>query len=510
MSDGPPIGGAAVNLACVVPARQAGRAPGVGDTEGDPIRGRVCVIGAGSSGIASCQALHARGIPFDCFESGSGVGGNWRYNNDNGMSSAYLSLHAKSSRRCLQYAALPMPDNYPDYLSHGLIAEYLDNFVDHFGFRGRIQFRTEVTRVEPASGGGWDVTVRNRDTGAMRTGRYAAVLVATGHHWDPRYPEPAFPGAGTFTGEQIHSHHYRTPEPFAGKRILVLGIGNSACDVAAECSHLAVRTLLAIRRGTHIVPKYLLGRPTDHLTLMRLGTRAPLWLQSLTMALLVRSAHGKVTKYGLPRPDRPVLYAPPTVSDTLLSKLDHGDVVVKPNIDRFAGDRVYFTDGSAEPIDVVIYCTGYKISFPFLDEDAIGLDGDRIRLYHRVVSPRLPGLYFIGLVQPIGAVMPLAEIQSEWVADLLQGRTALPSEQQMNHEIARYVAVTARRYGRSARHTIQVDFLAYLREISRERRMTLSDRPEGMAAAIADDTAGPPDRAVMAWQPSSCGHGRAV
>ena len=134
-----------------------------------------------------------------------------------------------------------------------------------------------------------------------------------------------------------------------------------------------------------------------------------------------------------------------------------------------AGGRVQFTDGSAERVDVVIYCTGYKISFPFLDEGAIGADGDHIALYRRVVSPRLPGLYFIGLVQPIGAVMPITEIQSQWVADLLQGSATLPSEQEMNREIARYSAATAKRYGRSARHAIQVDFLRYVREFSKER-----------------------------------------
>jgi len=159
------------------------------------------------------------------------------------------------------------------------------------------------------------------------------------------------------------------------------------------------------------------------------------------------------------------------VSDSLLSKLDHGDIVVRPTIDRFDGDCVTFVDGSAEPIDVVIYCTGCKISFPFLDEALIRADGNRIPLYRRIVPLKLPGLYFIGLVQPIGAVMPISEIQSEWVADLLQGHAKLPREQQMNREIARYHAATAKRYGRSARHTIQVDFLAYMKEIRRERRM---------------------------------------
>src|SRR5215475_7135070 len=325
-----------------------------------PPMGRACIIGAGSSGIAACQVLGARGIPFDCFESGSDVGGNWRYNNDNGMSSAYLSLHAKSSRQCLQYAARPMPDTYPDYLSHELIAKYLDDFVDHFGFRGRIQFRTEVTKAEPARGGGWHVTVRRRDTGATQAKRYGAVLVATGHHWDPRYPEPAIPGAAAFSGEQVHSHSYRTPEPFAGKRVIVVGIGNSGCDLAAECARVAARTVLSVRRGIHIVPQYLCGMPTDHLTLSRLGTMFPLPLQSAAVALMVRAAQGRLTGYGLPRPDHQLLCGPPTVSDSLLGKLRHGDIIVRPGIERFRGDRVCFTDGSCEEADVVIYCTGYK------------------------------------------------------------------------------------------------------------------------------------------------------
>ncbi len=369
-----------------------------------------------------------------------------------------------------------MPGHYPDYLSHELITQYLDDFVDYFGFREVIRFRTEVTKAEPIAGGGWDVTVRQRDTGAVSTERYAAVLVANGHHWDPQYPEPAFPGTGSFTGEQMHSHHYRTPESLAGKCVLVLGGGNSACDIAADCSPVAARTLLALRRGAHVVPQYLFGRPTDHLTLTRLGTRAPLRLQSFAVALMLRIARGSVTRYGLPRPDRPVLCAPPMVSDALLSKLDNGDIIVKPSIDSFHGDCVRFTDGSRERVDVVVYCTGYRISFPFLSDAEIGTHSKHIPLYRRIVSPRLRGLYFIGLVQPIGAVMPIAEIQSEWVADLIQGNATLPPEQQMNREIARYTAATVRRYGASVTHTIRVDFLAYMRELRRERQMGIRRR----------------------------------
>ena len=163
--------------------------------------GRVCVIGAGSSGIASCQVLHARGIAFDCFDKGSRVGGNWRYRNDNGMSAAYRSLHINTSRDLMAYATYPMPDHYPDYPAHWQIAKYFDDYVDHFGFRDRIRFSTEVTRVAPAEGGAWEVTL---DDGSSQT--YSAVMVANGHHWNPRWPEPAYPGSDGFTGEQMHAH----------------------------------------------------------------------------------------------------------------------------------------------------------------------------------------------------------------------------------------------------------------------------------------------------------------
>ena len=437
-------------------------------------RGRVCVIGAGSSGIAACQALHARGIPFDCFEAGSEVGGNWRYGNDNGMSAAYRSLHAKSSRKGIQYAAFPIPVDHPNYLGHAAVAKYLDDYVDHFGFRGSIRFRTSVVWIEPGWEGGWDVTIRRRHTTEERTERYAAVIVANGHHWAPKYPEPIFPGADSFTGEQLHSHDYRTPEPYTGKRVLILGIGNSACDVATDCSQVATRTLIAMRRGAHIVPKYLFGTPIDHLTLMRLGTRAPRFIQSGVAAMLVRIAQGPVTAYGLPKPAHSLLSMPPTVSDGLLSRVDHGDIVVKPTIARFDRDHVHFTDGSREQVDTVIYCTGYRIRHPFLDEAAVLGEGGasgRPRLYRRVVPPHLPGLYFIGLVQPLGAIMPIAEAQAQWVTDLLEGRATLPRPARMNREIDRHQAAAARRYDRAAQPGIRVDFLRYLREIHRERRV---------------------------------------
>ncbi len=444
------------------------------------------MIGAGSSGIAACQVLDAQGIPFDCFEKGSEVGGNWRYENDNGMSSAYRSLHINTSRRVMAFKTLPMPDDYPDYPSHFQMAAYFDEFVDRFGLREKIRFRTEVVSVEPveagpavaagndrsgpgAGSGLWDVTIEDAD-GKRETNRYRAVLVANGHHWDPRWPEPPYPGADEFAGEQMHVHHYRESDVLRGKRVLVLGIGNSATDIAVESSRIADATFLAMRRGAYVIPKYINGKPIDELV-NPLTSMLPLSVQRFFASRALGVAAGKMSAYGLPEPDHKLFEAHPTVSSELLPRIGHGDVAVKPNIERFSGGRgVRFTDGSEEQIDLVIYCSGYKITLPFLDPEVLSAPDNRLPLYRRVVPVERPDLFFIGFIQPFGPIMPLAEAQAEWVADLLAGRAALPPAAEMTRDIAAEEGRMGRRFVSSKRHTLEVDFYPYLREIRRERK----------------------------------------
>ena len=429
---------------------------------------KVCIIGAGSSGLTACQVLGARGVPFDCFEKGSQIGGNWRYENDNGLSSAYRSLHINSARKLMSFRAFPMPDDYPDYPNHFQIARYFDDYVEHFGLADKITFRSEVVSVEPAEEG-WDVTVEGPD-GERRTGRYRAILVANGHHWNPRRPEPAFPGSDEFEGEQMHVHHYREPDVLIGKRVLVLGIGNSAVDVAVESSRIAERTFIAMRRGAYVLPKFLGGKPIDEAA-PPVISRLPLAIQRFFFARLLKVAVGEMTAYGLPKPDHKLLEAHPTVSSELLPRIGHGDIDVKPNIERFTGGRtVRFLDGSVEEIDLVVYCTGYRIVFPFLAPEVFEARDNRMALYRRVVSTENPGLYFIGFIQPLGPIMPIAEAQSEWVADLLNGRAGLPPPAEMRAEIEDYEKWLRKRYVASKRHTIEVDFHPYLRQIRRERR----------------------------------------
>jgi thioredoxin reductase len=430
--------------------------------------GKVCIIGAGSSGITACQVLGARGIAFDCFEKGSEIGGNWRYENDNGMSSAYRSLHINTSRRVMAYKTLPMPDHFPDYPDHFQMAAYFDEYVDHFGLREKIRFQTEVKSVEPVDGE-WEVAFEGPD-GERESERYRAVIVANGHHWDPRWPEPAFPGSEQFEGEQLHVHHYREADVLRGKRVLVLGLGNSATDVAVESSRIADATFLAVRRGAYVLPKYINGKPIDE-SVNDLVSRLPISVQRFFTMRALGIASGQMTAYGLPKPDHKLFEAHPTVSSELLPRLGHGDIAVKPNIDRYPGGRtVRFADGSEEEIDLVVYCTGYKMTFPFFEESVFAAPDNRLPLYHRVASVDRPGLYFIGFIQPLGPIMPLAEAQAEWVADLLAGRASLPPAAEMKREIAAEERKMARRFVTSKRHTVEVDFHPYLRQLRRERK----------------------------------------
>jgi dimethylaniline monooxygenase (N-oxide forming) len=419
---------------------------------------RACVVGAGSSGIAAAKALHDAGIAFDCFEKGERVGGNWVFENSNGMSSAYRSLHINTSRERMQYSDFPMPKDYPDFPHHSLIAAYFDAYVDHFGFRDRIAFETGVDRAVRDDDGSWVVTL---DSGEAR--RYDALVVANGHHWDPQWPDPPFPG--TFDGVESHSHHYKDNKDLEGKRVLVVGMGNSAMDIAVEAADVAERVYLSCRRGAHVIPKYLFGKPLDQIATI---PGMPFRLRQLFFTAALRIAVGKMESYGLPKPDHRILEAHPTISGVILDRLGHGDVRVKPNIAERLGSKVRFVDGTMEEVDAIIYCTGYRVTFPFFDGGFLAAPGNDFPLFKRVFEPRFDNLFFIGLLQPLGAIMPLAEAQSRWVCELIRGDYALPSRKEMERDIRRDRDAMARRYVASKRHTMQVDFDDYLLELRAE------------------------------------------
>jgi dimethylaniline monooxygenase (N-oxide forming) len=423
---------------------------------------KACIIGAGSSGIAAVKALHERSIPFDCFEASNEIGGNWVFQNRNNMSAAYRDLYINVSRERMAYSDFPMPKTYPDFPHHTHIKEYFNAYVDHFGLRDLITFETAVVKADRDQGGRWEVVL---DDGTVRS--YDALLVANGHHWDPRWPEPAFPGADTFRGEQLHAHSYIDNSLFDGRNVVVLGMGNSAMDIAVESSYVAANTYLSARHGAWIIPKYVFGKPVDQLPQ---DPRVPFAIRQRIIHQVIRSYTGDPSRYGLPQPDHKFGESHPTVSGRILDRIAHGTIEPKPNIAALEGSQVGFTDGTVVDADVVVYCTGYKITFPFFDSDFLAAPDNHIELFRRVFHPDVDGLYFIGLLQPLGAIMPLAEAQSAWAGDHLLGDYVLPSKTEVQAEIQADQAAMKARYVSSKRHTIQVDFDDYLRALQIERR----------------------------------------
>lgn len=428
--------------------------------------------------------MTARGIDFVWFERGSMVGGLWRIDNDNGGTPAYRTLHLNSSRNATQYPSYPMPEDWPDYPSHELIAEYLQNYAARNDLTDRIIFNTEVISVKPLTADGsvmtepfsglpdselpgshgWQVMVRDRSTAAERTVTCRDVVVANGHHAIPNVPH----FQGDFTGVAFHSKEYLEPSVFAGKDVVVVGVGNSGMDIACDAAKVAKTVYLVTRHGVHVIPKYAFGRPADQLN-NKFIAYVPFEVERGLYEAILRVSTGRPQDRGLPKPDHRLLSAHPTVSAELYDRVGHGDIEMKPGISELDGDTIRFADGSAEHADVLVYATGYRVALPFFAPEVIDPSGNRMPLYLRVVDPDRPGLFFIGFIQTIGANIPLYEYQSEWVGDLITGECSLPSAAKMREWIRRDAEAMAKRYVRSDRHTMQVDYWRYIRSMKEAR-----------------------------------------
>lgn len=424
----------------------------------------MCIIGAGSSGIVAVKALVDAGVAFDCFEESARIGGLWVFKNPNGKSAAYRSLSINTSRERMQFADFPMPRHYPDFPGHAEVAEYFENYVRHFALLPRIRLGERVETVTPAADGGFWVST-NR---APEKTRYGAVIVANGHHWDPAFPDPAPPGQ--FEGVSLHSSSYVDPgEPhdLRGKRVVVVGIGNSAVDIASElATGGAARVLLSVRRGAWVLPKYVFNRPVDQLGIT--PSVLPLVVRQLLGQALYRIVLGKPERYGLPKPDHRIGNAHPTLSSELLPLLRAGRITPKPAIRSLASDAVEFCDGSREAVDAIVYATGYKVTFPFFAPDFVAAPNNELPLYYRTLHPDIEQLYFVGLAQPLGAIMPIAEAQAKLIADGITGRYRPPAPETMRREANTEREGVRRRYVASRRHTMQVDFDEFMAALRAE------------------------------------------
>jgi cation diffusion facilitator CzcD-associated flavoprotein CzcO len=439
---------------------------------------KACIIGAGCSGFTTAKRLKDAGVPYDCFEASDDIGGNWYFRNPNGLSACYESLHIDTSKWRLAFEDFPVPADWPDFPHHSQILAYFKAYVAHFGLRETITFNTKVLRAARNADGLWSVTL---STGETRL--YDVLIVANGHHWDPRVPD--YPG--TFDGVAFHAHAYSDPfDPvdMRGKTVVLVGMGNSAMDIASELAQrpIAGRLIVSARRGVWVFPKYLNGKPLDKSAMppwmpRRLGLKV--------VRALVRKHLGRMEDYGLPKPDHQPLEAHPSVSGEFLTRAGCGDITFKPAIKALEGRQVRFADDSVEAVDVIVFATGYKISFPFLDDPALVPDADhRLPLFKRMMKPGVPDLFYMGLAQALPTLVNFAEQQSKLVAAYLTGRYALPTIAEMRRITAKDEERHTGHYYASARHTIQVDFGVYCADLKTEiaagekrARATGGDRP---------------------------------
>ena len=413
---------------------------------------KYCIVGAGTSGLTAAKNLDQLGIPCDVIEREDDVGGNWYYGKPN--SSVYKSTHLISSKPGTEYVDFPMPDDYPDYPNHEQVWEYLKSYARTFDLYRLIQFNTSVETIERASEY-WDVTLDNGETR-----RYKGVIIANGHNWDPKYPK--YPG--TFDGPVIHSANYKTPDVLRDKRALVVGAGNSGCDIAVESAQNAKITFHSTRRGYWYAPKFVLGIPADQIAENALRLRLPVAVRRWINVSLIKLIMGDPTKYGLPKPDHKFYETHPIVNSQMMYYLGHGDIKPKPDIQELRGDRVLFKDGTEEPIDVIIYATGYNITFPFIDKKYLNWHDNKPNLYMNVFHPEYDNFFVAGLIQPDSGQWGLVDYQAQLIAKFIHAQTHNP---QKAAEFRRKKASEQPKLNRginyveSTRHYVEVEHFSY-------------------------------------------------
>ncbi len=427
----------------------------------------VCVIGAGASGLAAIKNLREQGFAVDCFERETSVGGAWNWRH--ARSPVYASTHLVSSKPFTQFPDFPMPDDWPDYPHHALVLDYLDRYCEHFGLREHVWFGTEVTRVEPADGGYWDVTTRGARGGTERTQRYGAVVVANGHNWFPKQPE--YEGLGGYRGEVIHASAYKDAAQLRGRKVLVIGGGNTSCDIAVEAAAQAARCWHSTRRGYWYAPKYLYGRPADQINDLLRALRLPLRLRQWLFQRVLRRTVGDLTRFGLPRPDHRIGETHPIVNSQLVYYIGHGGILPVPDVARFERTGVALTDGRTIDPDLVVLATGYLPRFEFLAPDLLAVDAHGQPHQHlHAFSPSHPTLFVAGLLQPDSGVFSLVHWQTVAMARWLRLRESAP--ERSNGVWSGAIAgapkrLTALKVKDSTRHWFEIDHVLYLRALQK-------------------------------------------
>ncbi len=419
---------------------------------------RYCIVGAGSSGLVAAKNLQEYDIPCDVLEREDDLGGIWNYGKEN--SSVYKSTHLISSKPLTEYIDFPMPDDYPDYPNHKQVLDYFHAYADAFNLRETIQFNLSVEKVEP-SDQFWDVTLENGETR-----RYKGIIIANGHLWKPKFPD--YPGV--FHGTVLHSKEYKTPDVLKDKDVLVVGAGNSGCDIAVEAAQNTRRTFHSVRRGYHYVPKYLFGKPSDQVGEVSLKLRVPLPIRRAINTAIVKLIYGRPQDFGLPKPDHKLFETHPIVNSQMFYYLGHGNITPKPDIQELCHDSILFEDGTKEKIDVIIYATGFHISFPFLDKRHLNWQNGYPKFYLNVFHPEYDNLFLAGFIQPDSGQWGLVDYQTQLIAKFIHAQTHRPKKAEAFRKLKSGPMPNLGggvSYLESSRHHLEVEHFSYRQRVKK-------------------------------------------
>uniref|UniRef100_A0A8C5W282 Dimethylaniline monooxygenase [N-oxide-forming] 3 n=1 Tax=Microcebus murinus TaxID=30608 RepID=A0A8C5W282_MICMU len=435
---------------------------------------RVAIIGAGVSGLASIRSCLEEGLEPTCFERSDDIGGLWKFSDhaEEGRASIYQSVFTNSSKEMMCFPDFPYPDDFPNFMHNSKIQEYIIAFAKEKNLLKYIQFKTLVSRVNKCPNfsitGQWEV-ITEKD-GKKESAIFDAVMICSGHHVYPNIPKESFPGLKRFKGKCLHSRDYKEPGAFKGKRVLVVGLGNSGCDIATELSHTARQVIISSRSGSWVMSRvWDDGYPWDMMIVTRfktllknnLPTAISNWLYVKQM-----NARFKHENYGL-MPLNGVLRKEPVFNDDLPARILCGTLSIKPNVKEFTETSAIFEDGTMfEAIDCVIFATGYESAYPFLDESIIKSRSNEVTLFKGIFPPLLEKstMAIIGLVQSLGAAIPTADLQARWAAQVIKGTCTLPSEKDMMNDIDEKMGRKLKWFGTS--ETIQTDYVAYMDELA--------------------------------------------
>jgi len=417
---------------------------------------RCAVVGAGPAGLCAAKYLLQMGArEVTIYEVGSKVGGLWCYDNDNGMSSAYRTLHINTATNITSFSDLPFDNGVQMFPDHVDMHRYLHKFAEKFDLLSRIRFNSRVVDICPNAKYSnesplWEVKTVNGDVEIFNR-----VVVATGHLHNPSHVEQF---RRDFSGEYLHSHFYKEPAPYVNKRICIVGIGNSAVDIASDVCVNSSKTTVVARSGVMIQPKMIFGVPFTDITYKLVQPWIPQRVRLGLLAFLVRLIHGRMEQFGF-RPVTKRVHI--TSSAVFVHHVAYDRIIIKHEIERIEGKRIFFSDGSSDEFDVLIGATGYAIDLPFFSPELIKIRDNALELYNRIVPPELSGLYFLGFVQPTTALNLCFEHQMRWIIGVEVGAVTLPSTEEMKQAIVRKQEWVRKTFKDTPRHQIEEDHAYY-------------------------------------------------